>query len=461
MNKYIELYNQMRQEILSSVFKPGMKLPSIRVCAKNYGFSNSTVINAYEKLEKENLIYSASKSGYYVLDTNKLNNFHSNNNSIDFTHAYPSNEILPFKDFQACLNQAVDVYKEELFTYSKSQGLKGLRQVLEKYLQNYQIFSSSGNIFITTGSQQALFLLTLMPFPNGKKNILLEQPTYAGMLKSIELAGKTALGIERTEKGIDFERLENIFRNDDIKFFYIVPRFHNPTGYSFSNEEKKKIVYLAQKYDVYIVEDDYLADLELNSRIDSIYSFDQTSHTIYIKSFSKTMLPGLRIGIAIIPDLIGNAFERYKYFNDLNTSVLSQGALEIYIKSGMLNNHIKKVREFYKKRMGVLKMACEKTLPEKVKYSIPNTGFSTVMELPENIQAENLAERLKRKNVYIMPAQKMYLPSFYRENIFKITICNISEQQIEDGINMIGEEIEYMMKNQVCKTELILGGRFL
>ncbi len=192
-----------------------------------------------------------------------------------------------------------------------------------------------GDICITSGSQQAINILCNMPFPNGKINVLVEQPTYKGVLKTLEISKTPVIGIERKFNGIDFAELERKFACDNIKCFYTIPRFSNPLGISYSNDDKKQILALAEKYDVYIIEDDYLGDLELKNNVYPMRYYDVSSRVVYIKSFSKILLPGLRIAAVVLPKVLMNTFEEHKRWMDLNTSVLSQGALKIYIKSGI------------------------------------------------------------------------------------------------------------------------------
>ncbi|WP_306024469.1 MULTISPECIES: aminotransferase class I/II-fold pyridoxal phosphate-dependent enzyme [Paenibacillus] len=163
------------------------------------------------------------------------------------------------------MNQAIELYKEELFTYSQIAGLQSLRVELAQHLLDLQVFTVPERIYVVSGSQQALHLLVSLPFPNGKNHICVEQPTHFSMMDSLKIHQAVTYGIEVTKDGIDLGRLEDIFKTRDIKFFYTVSRFHNPTGYRYSNEEKKRIVELAQKYDVYIIEDDYMGDMDPDS----------------------------------------------------------------------------------------------------------------------------------------------------------------------------------------------------
>jgi len=328
--KYEEIIEYIKDNIKSEKLNHSNRLPSIRSIQKLFQFSTGTVLKAYEKLEQEHIIYSVPKSGYYVVE-----NFHNQNSSknpiIDFSAVNINVEAFPYKNFQHCLNKSIDLYKEKLFIFSDPRGLSSLISVLSKHIQNYQIFTNQNNIVITSSSQQALNILSIMPFPNAKSNILVEQPTYYGMIKSLELNNIPTLGINRDFNGINLDELERLFKYGNIKFFYSIPRFHNPTGTSYNRHEKQEIIKLAEKYDVYIVEDDVAADLDMNKKNDPMYSYDTSSRVIYLKSYSKILMPGLRVALLILPDLLIDRFLQYKKWTDMTSPILSQGALEIYI----------------------------------------------------------------------------------------------------------------------------------
>jgi DNA-binding transcriptional MocR family regulator len=290
---------------------------------------------------------------------------------IDMLTTNPAAEVNPYKDFYHCMEKAISLYEHKLFAYSPVKGMPELITALKKHLTNYQIFAREEDIFITSGAQQALFILTAMDFPNGKNTILVEQPTYHVMLDTIKANKVSVLGIERTADGLDFAKLEKIFAQNEIKFFYLMPRFQNPTGFSYDNTQKRNILHLAQKYQVYLVEDDYIADLDLNSKNDPIAAFDTENTVIYVQSFSKTLLPGLRLGMAMIPQKLQQEFLKTKNAIDLNSSVFSQGALEIYLKSHMYENHIQRTKAFYKNKMDILSKECKKELDGLVRYFIP------------------------------------------------------------------------------------------
>ncbi len=447
--KYMEIMKEIKLRLTEGSLITGEKLPSIRQLSEDFSCSKNTVLKAYEELEKEHFIYSVPKSGYYVMKEYpyKANKDHL----IDFLSAGPDKNVMPYEDFQHCINEAIEQYKGDLFTYTDQQGLYSLRLQLVKYLQDLQVFTQPERMVIVSGSQQALHLLISMPFPNGK-NILIEQPTYFGFLESINLQAAKALAIKLTMEGIDLERLEYLFRNNDIKFFYIIPRFHNPLGHSYTNSEKKKIVELAEKYDVYIVEDDFLGDLDTSTKSDPLFSFDPSGRVIYIKSFSKVFLPGLRIAAVVLPSFMITTFLRYKFTSDFNSSSLSQGALEVYLKSGMFNRHLKKIKKVYQRKMQILQEACQLLLPENTQFTKPTSGFYLSIFLPKQITAKQVVHLLNEQHVFVDDAARMFLPEYKQENLLRLSISQVNENQIKIGVERLAECISLLVSQKNCNA---------
>lgn len=440
------IIEDIKDQMANGLLTTGNKLPSVRQLAEQFSCSKNTVIRAYNELEKEHFIFSIPKSGYYVV--NKLEQPTTSQYVVDFLSAGPDKTIMPYIEFQHCINQAIDIYKEELFSYSDQQGLYSLRIQIAKYLQSLQVFTDPDRLFIVSGSQQALHLLVSMPFPNGKSNILIEQPTYFGFIESVHLHQATTFGIDLTMEGIDLERLEYIFRNNDIKFFYIVPRFQNPLGHSYTNAEKRKIVELAEKYDVYIVEDDFLGDLDPDPKSDPLFAYNPSGRIIYIKSFSKVFLPGLRVAAVVLPTIMMNHFLRYKFSADFNSSVLSQGALDIYLKSGMFNSHIKTIKALYVGKMKILQEACESLLPSHTNFTKPVSGFYLSIALPDNVSAKQIVHLLKDKNIFMDDASRMFLPEFKRDNLIRLSISQVDEQFIHQGIEELAHCISSLERKK-------------
>ncbi|OBZ13748.1 PLP-dependent aminotransferase family protein [Bacillus sp. FJAT-26390] len=438
---YLKLMNELEELILKQPYKDGQKLPSIRSLAEQCGCSKSTIIKALDELEKRHLIYAMPKSGYYVVKgTDSVQGEASA--ILNFADSAPDPNVFPYLDFQHCINKAIDTYQKDLFVYGTAKGMTSLIDVVRKQLTSYQVFAEERSIFVVSGVQQALSLLAAIPFPSGKQKVLIEQPGYHLFIEYLETRRIPVIGIERRFSGIDFGRLEEIFRTEDIKFFYTMPRFHNPLGCSYTNKEKKRLARLAAKYDVYIVEDDFLADFEQDSKADPIYAHDDSSHVIYLKSYSKIIFPGLRIGIAVIPDLLTGSFRLYKKQDDIDSSMLSQAALEIYLRSGMFDRHRAKIRSSYTAKAKLLDAALVKEAARSggaFAYERPkHPSIHTHILLDKTLSVPQIIAKLKKESIHLFSLDRDYLSNFQRENILKLNATNVSEEDIERGIERIG-----------------------
>ncbi|QMV44815.1 aminotransferase-like domain-containing protein [Cohnella cholangitidis] len=444
MRKYSEVMNEIESRIIDGTFRGGQKLPSIRELSNRYACSKSTVIRAYTELEKRHLVYTVPQSGYYAVLMKPDPEHDPNRTVLDFSSASPDPKLFPYLDFQHCLNKAIDMYRNDLFNYGTPQGLPSLLHVLRKHLTDHQVFARTDQLMITTGVQQALAILSTMPFPSGKHTVLLEQPCYHLLIRLLETQGVPVQGITRTEHGIDLNQLEHLFRTGEIKMFYTIPRFHNPLGTSYSENTKKAIAELAKRYNVYVVEDDYLADVETDAKSDPIYSY-APSHVVYLKSFSKILFPGLRLGGVVLPPALFETFSLYKQLADIDSSILSQAALEIYIQSGMFERRRHKIVSTYRDRMLLLNRALNVfNDTESVHHAPDCTGVHTHIVLPERLHIPTLLKRLNQKKIILKNIDHSFIATFDKLPILKLSITRVEEDQIEEGIRILFEEIKRM-----------------
>ncbi|MCR8643261.1 PLP-dependent aminotransferase family protein [Paenibacillus sp. N1-5-1-14] len=437
MYKYAVLLNDLETMIQEGRIKDGEKLPSIRDLAEQYACSKSTIIRALADLEKKHLVYVVPKSGYYVVKKGYGSLEDTEPEVINFASASPDWHNFPYVDFQHCINKAIDTYQKDLFVYGTPKGLPSLIKVMHKQLQQYQVFTGLNNIIITSGVQQAISILTQLPFPNGRTQVLVEQPCYHIFMRLVKVLKLPAIGIQRTAQGINLQELERIFATNQIKFFYTMPRFHNPLGTSYSREQKEAIIRLATKYDVYIVEDDHLSDYEQDAKADPIFAYDQNERVIYLKSFSKIIFPGLRVGVAVLPESLVDLFQTYKSITDIDSSMISQAALEIYLKSGMFERHRDKIRLPYIQRSQLLHQTLYPDRPAK------SVCMHTHLLLPKHVNVSLLLRRLQEQNVVLESIDRNYLEGTYKEKIVLINVSTVTQAQIEKGLKLVLNEMNH------------------
>ena len=330
-SKYEQVVAYLKEGIESGTFPTGSRLPSIRNISQDFHCSKDTVQRALLELRYEKYIYSKPQSGYYVLEQQS---------SHDDLEILVNDEHLgAYDDFRLCVNESLIGRENYLYNYYEHQeGLEELRQSVQKLLFEQAIYSKPDQLVLTSGTQQALFILSQIDFPSRTQEILVEQPTYHRMNQLLLAQGLPYQTIERRIDGIDLNELEQHFKKGKIKFFYTIPRFHYPLGHSYTDQEKRAILDLAAKYQIYIVEDDYLGDLDPKMG-QTFHYLDQNDLVIYIKSFSTSLFPALRITALILPNAIKEAFVSYKNILDYDNNLIMQKALSLYIDSQLFEKN--------------------------------------------------------------------------------------------------------------------------
>ena len=327
-SKYQQISAFLKEAIQEGQLETGQKIPSVRQLASQFTCSKDTVQRALLDLTYQHLIYAKPQSGFYVLEQEP-------GRHQDLPLKFEEDRNQAFEDFRTCINETLIGRENYLFNnFSDQAGLQEVRQSIQALLEEESIYTTADQIVLTSGTQQALNILSQIDFPNKKSQILIEQPTYHRMNQLLDTQQLPYRTIERTLKGIDLENLEEILKSGHIKFFYTIPRFHYPLGHSYSPKEKEAILQLADQYDVYLVEDDYLADLDA-SNAPSFHYLDRNNRVIYIKSFSTNLFSALRITSMILPKELLKPVLTYKTILDYDSNLIMQKALSLYIDNGM------------------------------------------------------------------------------------------------------------------------------
>lgn len=191
------------------------------------------------------------------------------------------------------------------------------------------------DIIVVSGAQQGIDIAS-KSILNINDNVIVEKPTYVGALSIFKWRKVNIFEVPIKEDGIDLKAFEKILQKNEIRCFYTMSYFQNPTGVSYSIEKKKRILDLAEIYDFYIIEDDYLSELIYESSLEYMPFkwLDKYDRVIYIKSFSKIFLPGIRLGYLVAPEVFNEVLQSSKHNTDITTSSLMQRALDMYIAKG-------------------------------------------------------------------------------------------------------------------------------
>lgn len=452
--KYIQVADNIKKLINSKIIKDGEKLPPIRELSKALGVNNVTVVNCYNKLKAEGYAYQKMGSGTYakkreLVDVFKkeyskiIKNIKNNHNEkiIDFTGESSKEVNFPINEFKEVINKVLDRDGAEALIRQEPLGYINLRDTINKVFWDNSL--DIDNLLIVSGAQQGIDIAS-KAILNINDNVVVEGPTYAGALSVFKFRRANVFELPLEDDGINIKKFEEILKKNKIKCFYTMSYFQNPTGISYSYEKKLKILELAKKYDFYIIEDDYLSELIFNEEIKHrpFKVLDTEDRVIYIKSFSKIFLPGIRLGYIISPEEFSESMQSSKINTDIATSTLMQRALEMYIKNGYWISYIDNLKEDYIKRYTLMKNLINEKLNEYVTFIDPRGGLSFYLSLKDdNIKSKELFYALKDKGVYITPGAVFYRESAFGEKYFRIGYSQASKEEIIKGIDIIKEEL--------------------
>lgn len=435
MTKYEQIIDDIKAMIQAGDLVQGDRLPAIRRLGETYGCNKDTVSKALLALKYQNIIYSKEKSGTYVLQGN-ITSDSELSDVIDFGNAMPDERLFPYADFRQCLDQAIQTKQAKLFTYHLNhKGLDDLVDALYLYLKQEQVYTQKESILITTGIQQALYILSQIPFPNDKSVILIEQPTYH-MMNQLLVAEKIEFEtIRRDHKGVDLHELEQLFKTKSIKFFYTIPRFSNPLGAFYTAKQKQKIISLAEQYDVYIVEDDYLSDFDVNHNNLPLHYYDVNQRVIYLKSFSKIIFPALRIGCCVLPEAIIETFLAKKVLIDYDTNLITQMALALYLDSGMFDKHRKELAKIYRKKARALNQTL-RDLGYAPNHFDKTLDTKFVFQLKDDVAIHEIERQLIQQKISVdfMVRNFIQLP---QKHYIKIDVRNMTQKKIAENVKKL------------------------
>ncbi len=436
----IELVKEyILNEIEQGNIKKGQRLPGCREIAIKLSVNKITVNKAYQSLEDLHILYCVPRGGYYVVGTDAKEVAMSK--TIDFKTVKPDPTLIPYQAFTHAMNRAIEEHKKTLFNYDTPLGLKELRETLKERFEQSGVYTTASQILITHGAQQGIYLALKALFPTASEGkLLVEIPTYNLVLDMADSLNINYIGIRRYEQGIHLDELELIFKEEGIKAFYIIPMYHNPTGYSLTENDKKKLVQLCSRYQVVLIEDDYLADLAVDRRTLPLHYYDTNDLTIYLRSFSKTFMPGIRLGAMVFPGTLCDTIIKYKYMLDISTSSITQGALDFFLKSGMYDQHIKKVNACYKRKLLKCKAILTHTSPTGLSFHVPNQGLFLWLTLPSSVSVNVIIEKLAQKNILISSSSQFYSTNSIEQNL-RLCISGIPEEDIS-ALSIIVEAIK-------------------
>lgn len=352
----------------------------------------------------------------------------------------PAPESFPVEVFKQACNTVLDEVGAQALQYGTTEGYKPLRQFLAERMRNLKgIAAGSDNILLTSGSQQALEMIGKLFIDYGDI-VIVESPSYLGAIQAFDLYAPRYVTVPMDEQGIVISELERVLQIVTPKFIYTVPTFQNPSGRTMSADRRKQLIALAEHYDLVIVEDDPYGELRYTGEpVPPIKAFDTTGRVIYLNTFSKILSPGIRLAWVVASEEYIRKLALIKQATDLCTSTFLQYAAYEYCRSGVMEEHIEKIRAMYKVRMEAMLNALDKYFPkEGVSWTHPEGGMFLWVTLPEAIDVEDMLKEAVANRVAFVPGTSFYVDG-RPHSTMRLNFSNATPEMIDEGIRRLSE----------------------
>jgi len=469
---YTQIVMQVRDMISRGVLRVGDRLPANRELAKSLGVNRTTVSTAYAELAADGLITSQVGRGTFIsgvprakarpegapqpatmpwaallteqrrerfLDGMLMSNPSGSN--ISLAYSLPSADLFPLEDFRKCVDRVMRREGRNLLQLGRSSGHEPLREHLAGQMALMGVKTEPEEILITNGCQQSLDLIRqILVGPDDE--VALENPTYPGALGIFCGPSSKYISVPVTEQGMDLDVLEGILSQRRPKLIYTIPSFHNPTGATMDMQTRRRLIELAIRHRVPIIEDDIYREMRYEgAMLPPLKALDEYGIVIYINSFSKVSFPGLRVGWVVAPRIVIDHLNRAKERSDLHASLMTQAAIHEFSRHGLLARHIKRVKRAYAERRDSMLGALEKHFPDEVRWNRPEGGMAFWVELPEHLSASRILLQAAEQGVLFSPGEAFY-SGMPRQNMMRLSFTMLSPPLIEEAIKRLGRIIE-------------------
>lgn len=368
---------------------------------------------------------------------------------ISFAGGLPAPDVFPIKEIEEACIRVLREKGAMALQYGSTEGYLPLREMICRHTARYGVEVTPDNVMITAGSQQALDLLGKI-FINRGDRVLVESPTYLGALQAWNMYGAEYVAVPSDEDGMITDELEAALRYGP-KFIYVLPNFQNPTGVTLSEERRHRLVELADRYGVPIIEDDPYGQLRFEGRhLPSVALLDSlarnreacySGNVIYLSTFSKTLAPGLRLAWVIAPPEVISKLVQAKQGADLHTATFNQVVAYEVGKGGFLNEHVKHICEVYHERRDVMLDTLAEHMPPSVHWTKPKGGLFLWVTMPEGTDTNDIFREAVAEKVAFVPGESFH-PRGGGLNTMRLNFSNATNEKINEGIARLARVLE-------------------
>lgn len=450
---YIQIYEYIKSEILNGNIPYGSKLPSIRNLSRDIKLGKNTIENAYEQLIAEGYVKARNRSGLYVekiesdisIVKNSVN-FNSeetitditeNTIKYDFTSGQIDLDLFPYIEFRKILNRCMDENNRELLLYGEHKGDYGFRCEIAKYIHHSRgVVCTPDQIIISAGNQQMLMLLSHI-ISRLYKTIAFEEPGFFGSKAVFKHFDFKVFPIPLETDGINIEKL----KKTQAKIVYVTPSHQYPFGMAMPISKRQKLLQWAKEEDGIIIEDDYDGEFRYKGKpIPSLQGLDDLGNVVYLGFFSKSLIPSIRISYMVLPKKLMQIYETHYRVYEQPVPRIMQKTVEIFMKEGFWDKHLRKSKVIYKKKQEELISSIEKHFGETVNIIGAESGLHILLQVKTKYTEDELIYKAKERGIKLTPISVNYLTAVKRKYpLIFIGFAGIKSSDIDDGIKSLKE----------------------
>jgi GntR family transcriptional regulator / MocR family aminotransferase len=465
-----QIYQAIREAILSQLLPSALQLPSSRDLARELGISRNTVTYAYEQLIAEGYLETRAGSGTYIADTTPDQIPETRLNSPPLTDpsgqselsahgaqliqqagvsdlqwgafmpGVPDVTLFPNKIWSRLQNKHWRRSRADLLTYGDAGGYLPLREAIAEYLRMARSVNCNANqVIITTGIHQSLDIVVKLLGEHGD-SAWVEDPCYWGTRSVLNSLGIKPVAIPVDAEGMRM-RLANL--RQPPRFICATPSHQYPLGMVMSLSRRRMLLEYAAQRKVWIIEDDYDSEFRYGSRpLASLQGMDTDDRVLYMGTFSKTMFPSLRIGFMVVPESLANAFavgvsELYR-----GSQVFMQAIMADFMTEGHFASHIRRMRLLYAERLQLLQAAIDRHFGDGITLTGGEAGLHLALGLPAQCDDLAISRAAREVGIVARPLSRYYMNTETARNGLLLGYACVPNEQIAPAFDKLAKIIQ-------------------
>jgi DNA-binding transcriptional MocR family regulator len=474
---YQQIFDQVVTRIRSGAFPPAFRLPASRALAEAIGTHRNTVVRAYEELLAAGFIESTVGRGTFVARSQPLgarplaasgpdappppgslpwatllartafaeplsrverlqrSATPMSTDAINLARLEPGPDLIPDELIRRCSEHVLRTLGGKALRYAAREGVARLRGLIAEDLARHGVPATAEDIVVTSGSQQAIDLLARTLINPGEP-FLVDESTYAGALGVFTTAGARLCPVPSDDEGPSLAALERLGPLG-AKGLYLMPNCNNPTGASISQRRREALVAWSRRFTVPLIEDDYVADLDLDETSPPVPLRALDGDVIYVGTFSKRLAPAVRVGFLVVPAQLRPKILLVRNAMDTGSSELLQHVLAEFLERGYLQAHLQRTLPIYRRRRDALEAALTRYLPAPLTWRRSARGLSLWLPLPPPLAPDEVFEQARRKGVLVHPSSLNVVEDRGQGGI-RLTFCSEPEPRLTEGARRFG-----------------------